>query len=96
MNAAPRISTVFLLMAQFNGRVVVPIEDVCREFFSHLTPEKLIRKVGSGDISLPVVRMEGSQKAAKGVHIQDLADYLDARRNEALKECRQLCGRVGA
>ncbi|MGZ5829371.1 MAG: pyocin activator PrtN family protein [Xanthobacteraceae bacterium] len=43
-------------------------------------------------IALPVVRMETSQKSARGVHLCDLADYLDKRRAAALKECQQLYG----
>ena len=46
----------------------------------------MIRKVSSGEIALAVVRTEHSQKSAKGVHLQDLADYLDERRAIALKE----------
>lgn len=33
-----------------------------------------------GEIKLPLVRMDTSQKCAKGVHLQGLADHLDARR----------------
>lgn len=95
MNIAPRISTVFLLMAQYNGRAVIPVEDVCRDFFSHLTTEKFLRKVREGHIAIPVMPMEHSQKAARGVHIQHLADYIDALKERALKECRQLNGRIG-
>jgi hypothetical protein len=40
--------------------------------------------------------MEASQKCAKGVHINDLATYLDERRAAAIKECRQLQGKGGA
>ncbi|MGU7784562.1 hypothetical protein ACV22Z_31395, partial [Burkholderia sp. PU8-34] len=29
--------------------------------------------------------------ASKGVHIQDLAEYIDKRRAAAVKECQQLC-----
>jgi hypothetical protein len=29
--------TLFLLMAQYNGRTVVPPDQVCRDFFGHLT-----------------------------------------------------------
>jgi len=36
--------------------------------------------------------MEHSQKCAKGVHLQDLADYLDKRRKVAMKELSQLTG----
>jgi hypothetical protein len=34
--------------------------------------------------------MESSQKTAKGVHIADLAEYLDKQAEAARKECRQL------
>lgn len=84
------LNTAFLLMAQYNGRAVIPVEDVCRDYFSHLEPAKFISKVGNGDIAIPMVRMESSMRSAKGIHLQDLADYLDARRAAALKECRDL------
>lgn len=86
------MNTTFLLMAQYGATAIVPIEAVCRDYFTHLTPEKLLRKIGSGDVALPLVRMEGSQKSAKGVHVEDLAAYIDRRRSAAVKECAQLCG----
>jgi hypothetical protein len=89
---APRPSTIFLLMAQYGGKAVIPVSDVCRDYFSHLDPGKFIRKVGAGDIAIPLVRIEPSAKAAKGVYIQDLADYIDRQREAAAKECRQLTG----
>lgn len=88
----PTLSTAFLLMAQYRGRAVIPVEDVCRDYFSHLDPSKFVRKVSDGEIAIPMVRIEESQRCAKGVHLQDLADYLDVRRQAALKECRQLHG----
>jgi hypothetical protein len=84
--------TLFLLMAQYQGRTIVPLEWVCRDFFAHLTPEKLLQKCLRGDISLPIVRIEKSQKAARGVHLTDLSAYLDERRAAAIKERDQLCG----
>ena len=57
---------------------------------SHLTPAMFLRKTGTGEIALPVIRMEASQKAAKGVHVDDLADYLDTARKAAKKELEQL------
>jgi hypothetical protein len=89
-----RVSTTFLLMAQFDGRAFIPLEDLCGEYFPHLSPEKLWRK--RHEIALPIVAIEDSQKAMKGVHIQDLADYLDARAAEAREDCRKLHGRIGA
>jgi hypothetical protein len=84
--------TLFLLMAQYQGRTIIPIEEVCRDFFGHLTVEKLLRKALRGDIALPIVRIELSQKARRGVHVADLAAYIEKRRAAALKECRQLTG----
>ncbi|WP_433866905.1 pyocin activator PrtN family protein [Ralstonia wenshanensis] len=84
------MNTTFLLLAQYGAIAIVPLELVARDYFSHLTPEKLLRKINVGDIALPLVRMEGSQKCAKGVHVQDLAKYIDARTEAARKECSQL------
>ncbi|HDR9165766.1 MULTISPECIES: pyocin activator PrtN family protein [Burkholderia] len=86
------MKTAFLLLAQYDGQAVIPIDDVCRDYFAPLTVATLLRKVGAGEIRLPVVRMEKSQKGAKGVHVEDLAAYIDARRAAAVKECDQLCG----
>ena len=86
--------TLFLLMAQYQGRTVIPLDEVCRDFFGHLTVEKLLRKVLRGDIALPIVRIETSQKAQRGVHLSDLAAYIDKRRAAAIKECLQLAGTI--
>ncbi|HEP6276818.1 pyocin activator PrtN family protein [Burkholderia vietnamiensis] len=86
------MNTVFILMAQYGATAVVPVERVCRDYFSHLTVPQFVRKVNAGEIALPLVRMEGSLKSAKGVHVDDLARWIDARRAAAVKECDQLCG----
>lgn len=85
------LNTVFLLMAQYNGRALIPVEQVCQDYFSHLTLAKFIRKCSMGEIQLPIVRLDpSSQKSAKGVHLSDLAAYLDLRREAAIKECTQM------
>jgi hypothetical protein len=83
---------MFLLMAQYDARAVIPIAWVARDFFSHLTADNLVRKISAGDIPLPLVRMEDSAKCAKGVALIDLAAYIDRRVEAARKECRQLAG----
>jgi hypothetical protein len=80
-------------MAQYNGAAIIPLEAVCRDYFSHLTAVQFARKATDGEIDLPVVRIETSQKAAKGIHINDLAAWIDARHAAAVKECDQLHGR---
>ncbi|PYF04976.1 pyocin activator protein PrtN [Rhodopseudomonas faecalis] len=84
------MNTAFLLMAQYAGRAVIPIEIVQADYFPHLQLEQLVRKMCRGEIKLPLMRIEGSQKAARGVHLQDLAAYLDARRAAAAKELEQM------
>lgn len=84
------MNTVFLLLAQFGARAVIPIDDVRREYFSHLELDKLLRKISLGEIALPLVRIERSAKSAKGVYVQDLADYIDTQRAAAVKERDQL------
>jgi hypothetical protein len=42
------------------------------------------------------MRIETSQKAQRGVHIVDLAAYIDKRREAAIKERDQLCGQYDA
>ncbi len=87
------MNTAFLLMAQYNGAAIIPLEAVCRDYFSHLTPTEFARKATNGQIDLPVVRIEASQKAAKGIYLTDLARWIDARVEAARKECDQLQGR---
>lgn len=84
------MNTVFLLMAQYGGKAIIPIDNVCRDYFFHLTPAKLVRKISVGEIAIPLVRIEHSQKCAKGVNINDLARYLDIRVEAARKEMRAL------
>jgi len=87
------MNTLFLLMAQYNGQAIIPIERVCADYFSHLTPEKMKLKIAAGQINLPLVAMEASQKSARGVHLNDLAAYLDARHAKARIEHEKLMGR---
>lgn len=84
------MNTAFLLMAQYSGKAIIPVDAVCLDYFSHLTPDKFVRKVSMGEIDLPLIRIEASQKCAKGVHLVDLAAYIDRRRAAAQKEAEQL------
>lgn len=84
------MKTAFILLAQYDGQAVISLELVCRDYFTHLTPEMFQRKVINGQIKLPIIRMEASQKSAKGIHLIDLALYLDQQKNTALKELKSL------
>lgn len=85
------MDTIWLLAARYDGAVLIPIEVVCRDFFRHLNQNEFMRKVNNGDIPLPIVRMDPkSAKTAKGVHLQDLAQWIDYQRNIARAETYQL------
>jgi Pyocin activator protein PrtN len=38
------MKTAFMLMAQYDGKVVIPIDVVCRDYFPQFTPTKVRRK----------------------------------------------------
>jgi hypothetical protein len=83
--------TLFLLMRSITGK---PRRHWirCAVTSSDTSVEKLLCKALRGDIALPIVRVETSQKAQRGVHLVDLAAYIDKRRAAAVKECHQLTG----
>jgi hypothetical protein len=78
--------TMWMLMARYKGRPMIPASEVCDDFFQPLTYPKFLDKVNHGVISLPLVRMEESQKTPRYVSLQDLSFFLDARRELALEE----------
>jgi hypothetical protein len=84
--------TLLMLQVQYNSRAAIPLEQVVADFFQHLTVQKFLQKALRGQIRLPILRIEHSQKSQKHIHLADLARYLDERRAAAVKECRQLCG----
>ncbi|RDS92551.1 pyocin activator PrtN family protein [Pseudomonas fluorescens] len=87
------MNTLFLLMAQYDGRVVIPLDRACADYMN-LTVEKFKYKQLRGEIDIPITRLGAdTQKASLGLHIQDLADYIDRQRAKAAKEQNQIMGR---
>lgn len=84
------MKTLFLLIARHEAKPVLPISVVCADYFSHLTPTKFLEKVRTGEIRLPLVRLEQSQKSAKGVALDDLATYLDEQIETARRDLNEL------
>lgn len=87
------MNTLFLLMAQYNGQAVVPLERVCADYMN-LSVEKFKRKRLTGEIDIPIVRLgAATQKAGLGIHLKDLADYIDTQRARATQEQDRLMAR---
>jgi len=88
------VNTLFLLMAQYDGQAVIPLDRVCADYMN-LTVEKFKRKCLDGEINIPIVRLGAeSQKAALGIHLRDLADYIDRQRERATVEQKKLMGKA--
>jgi len=81
-------------MAQYDAQAVIPLDRVCADYMN-LTVEKFKRKCLDGEIDIPIVRLGAeSQKAALGIHLRDLADYIDRQRERATVEQKKFMGRA--
>ena len=76
-------------MAQYDGLAIIPVEWVCRDYFRRLSVRRFLQQVAAGKIALPVVKTGVGHKAARGIHLDDLAAYLDAQTEKARKECQR-------
>ena len=79
-----------MLMACYDCRPVMPLGEVHLDFFMPLRFSTFMRKPSSGEIPLPVVRLDKSQNGPRAVHIADLPEYLDKRTEAARREARAL------
>ena len=85
------VNTAFLLMAQYNAQVVVPLPEVSRDFFGGLSRVQFLARVDRGEIRSPVTRMEKSQRGLVGIRLFDQAADVDVRvtaSREAFEPCR--------
>jgi hypothetical protein len=76
-------TTLGLLLKQY-GRAFISLEQARLDFFPHLSSETIRQRARDGSLGLPVTRFDASQKSAMGIHVEDLAKYLDARRRLAM------------
>ncbi|MEP4194115.1 MAG: pyocin activator PrtN family protein [Aliishimia sp.] len=78
------MNTAFMIMSQYGAKPIIPAEIVARDFFG-LSKSKFFEMVKRKEISLPIIRMSDSQKSPRGVHVMDLVEYIDTRRDKANK-----------
>lgn len=83
------MNTIWMLMAQYEGKPIIPVDVVAKDFFD-LDTRTFLRKADDGKILLPIVKMEKSQKSAKGVHIRHLAAYLDEKTETAERDMERM------
>lgn len=83
------MKTSLMLMTLYDGKPIIPVDVVAKDHFE-LDTRTFLRKVEDGKILLPVVKMEESQKSAKGVHIRHLAAYLDEKTEAAEQDMERM------
>ncbi|RGP37946.1 pyocin activator PrtN family protein [Pseudotabrizicola alkalilacus] len=83
------MKTLMMLLAKHEAPVI-SAEVCCKEYFPPLTLPVFMKKINAGEIPLPLIRMEPSQKGAKMVHLTDLAEYIDQKREAAAKELKAM------
>lgn len=79
------MDTLWMLQGKYNQSPIILVDTVAKDFFG-MNTRTFLRKVDDGSIDLPVMRMDDSQKALKGVHIRTLAEYIDKRQAEAQRD----------
>jgi len=80
------MKTMFLLMARYEARPLLPIDLVRQDFFDGMSRKVFLNKIESGEIRLPLTRLDEGQKAVKGIALQDLATFIDTCTLAARKE----------
>lgn len=74
-------STVFLLMAEFDGQSQIKLDDLCEKYLGlNITSAK--RLASNHTLPFPAYRC-GTQSSPWLVNINDLAEFLDLMRDES-------------
>ncbi|MGH1371161.1 MAG: pyocin activator PrtN family protein [Cellvibrionaceae bacterium] len=87
------MNTVFLLMAEFET-ADIPLKDCCEKYFG-LQIKEACRKAATQKLPVPVFR-GGSQKSGWLISAQDLANFLDQKREDARNDWKRLNGNEAA
>ena len=80
------MNTVFLLMAEYETSQI-PLSVVAEKFLS-ISPSWADKKANLGELPFPTYR--DNQKSGRLVHISDLAEWIDKKREVAKKEISHL------
>lgn len=76
------MNTYFGLLAEFDGRSELPLEEVAPRYFG-ISARTASTRAGAQALPVPTYRASDSQKSPWLVSAVDLAKYLDERRAEA-------------
>lgn len=87
------MKTLFLLLAEFDGRADIPLEDVAKKYLD-LSYAEASRRAARCELPFPAYRPGGTQKSPWLVRLSDLAEWLDQQAEKARKEWGKVNGRA--
>lgn len=78
------MKTEFLMLAFF-GKAIVPLSDICEEYFGCSIQTAAI-KAKAGSLPVPAFKVGNSQKSVWLVNVIDLAKMFDDYRSQAIQD----------
>ena len=78
------MKTLLLLAAKYETPLI-PLRDICEEYFG-LSEGEARKRANLNQLPIPTIRLNDSQKSPVCVYLADLAELIDTRRAEALKQ----------
>lgn len=84
------MNTYHSLLITF-GKPHVRLEDIAKDYLPPMTEKTLKQRASLQQLSFPVFRA-GSNKSPWLVDLRDLAEYLDAQREEAIRQHEAMAG----
>ena len=85
--------TLFMLMAEFDGRTAVPLSEVLH-YTNFSTISEANKAANAGSLAIPAFRMANSQKSPYIVHLEDLAASIDQARQRAIEHVQKISGKA--
>lgn len=83
------MNTYFGLLAEFDGRTELPLEEVAPRFFG-ITARTAGFRAGAQALPVPAYRAGDSQKSPWLISAIDLAAYIDQKRAEAREQWQRV------
>lgn len=83
------MNTYFGLLAEFNGRAELPLDEVAPRYFG-ISARTASARAGAQALPVPAYRAGDSQKSPWLVSAVDLAKYLDECKADAHKQWRSV------
>ncbi|MCV6590562.1 MAG: pyocin activator PrtN family protein [Marinobacterium sp.] len=83
--------TLWMIMAQFGGQAVIPL-DACKEMLGYKTLPEANKAECAGTLPVPAFKLREGNRVPRMIHAADLAAYIDAQHAKATASWRAING----